>query len=240
MKNLTFTPEGLIYNNDLGDHAAETGRYYTGLWLRLYQCGLPINEYPYATVEHLVKALGRITIEPGVIVRAPQAPYNVPFNDKFSPGRDQQHPLEIAASLWTFTAETKWNDALTNWLKDLRKKQSARFLHKYQNWDFPNPSHWAVTSRFLEEKNFTFADSFLVASSVLQIFKSDEDVADDLNHTLLLAQANTFCKNKLSVKATEIYKARNPLKRWLYYYRPEVSTLTGMVDLWRPWLEKTF
>ncbi len=272
MEGFTFDSRGLIYNNDPGDCTAETGRYYAGLWFRK-KMGLDISDYPYSTALDLRNALHQLTLSPGVLIRHPTIPYNDPFSGKFIPGRDQQHPLEVAVSLWASTENGELKQYFEKWLRNLYEKQSSRTLMKYQNNDYPNPSHKVVMRRYfgdISKIRLFWADGWLFGQSAITchvVGKNTDDVADDLNHTLLLSHANHFMPTKMSKWAMSYYAKNRPktfgsmialehnwtfhenrvLGAWGWYYRrtdpftgEPKSTLWGMPELWRPWIEYNF
>ncbi len=62
---------------------------------------------------------------------------------------------------------------------------------KYQNNDYPNPSHKVVMRRYfgdISKIRLFWADGWLFGQSAITchvVGKNTDDVADDLNHTLL-------------------------------------------------------
>lgn len=256
MEGFTFDSRGLIYNNDGGDCARETGTYYSGLWLRKYVCGLDISEYPLSTAKDFHNALNQLEIHPGLYVRSPDpGPQGLdePWNDPSNFSRDQQTSIECALSFWRLTDD---HLPFRRRLHDLLFEQSRRPLRKYQNIDIPNPAQWMIKKRVLEKPGRIarwWADSFLLWQSMLQQDKGPDDVADDINHTQMIAQAMIWQPTYLTKVARASYKQRKPtfgslelgeqhpvMGAWKWYYRSGKSTLTGMPELWRAYIEKAF
>lgn len=223
----------------VGDSAAESGRYWTGLWILKYKLNKDISEFPFSTAQDFSNALDWLRSDkiPDNYWRHPLCVWNSEPGHDFS--RDQTTPLVVAMSLWASTHPEMDFKARLQRLHGVHK---ARFW-KYQNADIASPANINLYRRGIENKSTLMGDVFLFADVAIQCHKvkSNPDwTGDILNLTLAVMQAEFLCPTEMSNRAKNYLKANCDVQRcWDFYYRDESGNTVEFADkIWRPIISK--
>lgn len=200
---------GLIVQKDQdgGDTAGREGDFwfYNGL---MFQDNYNNPEFN--------RVLELLQVEPGIFVRNP-----VNYNNPKDFSRDQTVPLILAMG------ENNRQDLL----KVVFEKQVRRFF-LYQNNDIGLPEdlnyyirafkYWPAYPLLL------IGDFQMLINSIFRciIGRDLNNVSDDINHTLVLIQAQKYMPTPISWLARKVYKWFRPggvLRAWQWYFRTEAG-----------------
>lgn len=222
-----YDENGLIVQKDMdgGDTAGREGDYW-------FQAGLLMG--PNAYNDEFDRVLKLLQVSPGVFIRNPrQNPVTPPdksWNDPTDFSRDQSVPIILALG------EMKRYSVLKSMLWEQIKRGTL-----YQNKDIALPQDWgyyirALNAWYLYPVLFV-GDVFLLINSVIRcIMGTDDNTSDDVNHTMVLLQAQYRLPTPISWFARKFYKflRRGGIQNaWDKYFKPE-SGANPFNELYRP------
>ena len=204
-----------VWGFDGGDTLADESRFWYGV------VSTPMLEDRRITILEVIRLL---QISPGIFVRNPRAnPVVLPakaWNDPTDVSRDQ------TTALIALLGDLKEYGYLSSneILKLILTYQLKRF-GLFPNKDIAGPSDWANYIRAFRNRWLWFLlpilDLELLVNSIIRIFYSLDNNADDLNHTVRLRQAQKIMPTPISYVARKLYKHfRNVQEAWNRYYAP--------------------
>lgn len=174
----------VVQSGDGGDTMANEARY----WFAIYAGGtFSTRDIDAGSVINLLQ------IDDCVFVRNP-----VKYNDPTDVSRDQSTPMIALLGL-------KENRVM---LKTMLKLQIKRW-GLFPNKDFDGPSDWGNYIRALRAwylyPLLWLTDLALIVESIIRNFSKITDSSDDLNHTVLLIQAQKVYPTLISWIARKLY-----------------------------------
>lgn len=203
-----YDNNGLIVQADLdgGDTAGREGDYW------FYQ---GLKKDPQVNPTEFDRVLKLLQVRPGVFIRNP-----IRYNDPKDFSRDQQTSIILALG------EMEKYDVL----KTLLGNQLRNF-GLYPNGDIATPEDWGLYIRAFKAwylyPALLVGDTFMLANSLIRLYKgkNTDDVSDDVNHTLILLQAQYHMATPISFLARKLYKLiKGGIQtRWSWYFRPETG-----------------
>lgn len=218
--SFNYDSNGLIVQhngNDAGDCAGREGDYWFAKGLN----GL-LGSDDQVEFDRVISLLQP---SPGIFVRSPtQNPVIPPaksWNDPSDFSRDQTMPIILALG----------QNNRFNVLNNLLKNQLKRF-GAFQNGDLPQPETISAYIRayyaFYLYPILYFTDLGLLAESIIRCIQGRDlnNVSDDINHTLLLIQAQNSLPTLVSLVARKIYKWFRPggvQAAWNTYFNPKTG-----------------
>lgn len=191
----------------------------------------------------------QLEISPGIYVRHPEGSRAVPsfWSNPNEFSRDQQIPLTVAMTL-----KQDW------WARDRLFKAHSRRFFKCQNSDWLSPAIYMRCAQngllhalaWLPLIVFDLAllwNTFNRCGWVPQItdgklkWLDEDDVGDDVNHTVMLLYARLYSPTPVSWLARKLYVWFRPYggvqRAWDWYFREE-SGAPPLNELWSPIIKK--
>lgn len=222
--NMNYDSTGLIVQTtpqpigDGGDTAGREGDYW-------FYMGL--TNGPDTTGE-FQRVLNLLQVSPGIFVRNPnQSPYNIPSD--FS--GDQAKALIMAMGV----------NNQGGIVKQFLIHQLKHFTF-YPNWDPAGPADIGMYIRALNAwylyPVLLLTDYAMIVESCIRAEASIGDTSDDINHTLMLLQAQYKYPTPVSWFARKIYKKFRQIQTaWDGYFNP-ASGANPFNDLYRTLISK--
>lgn len=218
-------------DGDGGDTAGREGDYWFYIGLNGGIGSIPETQLTFKDVLKLLQ------VSPGVFIRNPRhnpvTPPDKSWDDPTDFSRDQSIPIILALG------ENKEYDVL----KAMMKQQIKRFGF-FQNKDWASPEDVGTYIRAFKAwylyPLLLVGDCFMLGESVVRLFAKDGDVSDDINHTLILLQAQRHFPTPISWLARKIYKwfrKGGVQGAWDVYFDPRTRA-NDFYDLYRSLIDK--